>query len=143
MTRINANLKPKLLCDSMLLAEHREIVRIPRTIKSGKAVVKDIPKQFTLGKGHVKYMYDKLLFLKNRYEDLYLECLERGFNVEDYSDAFEGVDRSLFNDWEETAESKKLITQRITERLTAIKPERIRYYGEVIDKSHLISFMGN
>lgn len=39
MTRISASIKPIELCDKMLMAEHREIIRIPNTIKSGKAKV--------------------------------------------------------------------------------------------------------
>jgi hypothetical protein len=53
MTRINASIQPFELSNSMLFAEYREIKRIPNTIKTGKAVIKDIPKQFKLEKMHV------------------------------------------------------------------------------------------
>ena len=48
----------------MLIAEHREIKRIPNCIKSGKFLMKGIPNKFTLGSGHVKFFYDKISYLK-------------------------------------------------------------------------------
>ena len=43
MTRINASIRPAELSNAMLFAEYKEIKRIPNTVKSGKAIVKDIP----------------------------------------------------------------------------------------------------
>jgi len=40
MTRINAGYSVRRLTDKHLLAEHREIKRIPNMVKSGKAIVK-------------------------------------------------------------------------------------------------------
>ena len=37
--------------------------------------------KFKLGIGHVKFFYNKLLYLKNRYISLYNECIKRGFNA--------------------------------------------------------------
>ncbi|NJO65836.1 MAG: hypothetical protein HC836_49530 [Richelia sp. RM2_1_2] len=51
MTRINANISPKLLHYKHLLAESREIKRIPNAVKNGRVKLIDIPKKFTLGKG--------------------------------------------------------------------------------------------
>lgn len=88
MTRINVGVPPRELSDKHLLAEHREIKRIPNMVYSGRAILKDIPKEFTLGKGHVKFFYDKLLYLRTRYMELYHECLLRGFKVTNYSSAW-------------------------------------------------------
>ena len=74
MTRVNVGIKPSELIGKMLIAEHREIKRIPNIIKSGKYSMKGQPQLFTLGKGHVKFFYDKLEFLRKRYELLYTEC---------------------------------------------------------------------
>src|SRR4051812_1037617 len=116
MTRINAGIPPKKLSRQHLIAEHREMVRIPNTIKSGKAVVKDIPEHFTLGKGHVKFFYNKLKYLHNRYEDLYKECIARGYNMTWFGDAFTGLPPELYNDYKPTKEAIALITERIKER---------------------------
>lgn len=132
MTRINASIQPFELSNSMLFAEYREIKRIPNTIKTGKAVIKDIPKQFKLEKMHVKFFYDKILYLKNRSDALYIECLKRGINVPDYSDCYKDIPSHLFNDWRETKESRELLKERINKRLTESK-QVIRFYDKVVD----------
>lgn len=115
MTRINT-VPVSELNRRHLLAEHREIKRIPNAITSGKAVIQNIPKEFTLGPGHVKFFYNKILWLKNRYLELYNECIRRGYNVTSYIDSFDGIDDDLMNDWQPTAASIELIRQRIKER---------------------------
>ena len=71
MTRINVGVLPKELHDKHLIAEHREIKRIPNTIRNGRFKLDGQPSEFKLGKGHVKFFYDKLMYLKNRYERLF------------------------------------------------------------------------
>jgi len=121
MTRINIGIPVKELTRLHLLAEHRELVRIPNTIRSGKAVVKDIPAQFTLGKGHVKFFYTRLKYLHDRYNELYRECVERGYNVSDFSSAFHDLPGDLYNDYKPTKADSELVRQRISERLAAQK----------------------
>lgn len=113
MTRINLGIKASELPNKLLLAEHREIKRIPNTIKSGKAKIKDIPEKFTLGKGHVKFFYTRLGYLKKRYIELRQECLNRGFNITDYEDTFEGISEALFNDYDPSEYDRKLLIERI------------------------------
>lgn len=120
MTRINAGIRPIQLVDSHLFAEYRELKRIPNTITSGKAVVKDIPKQFTLGSGHVKWFYTRLKYLHNRSNELYLELLKRNYDVEDYSSCFENLPQHLYNDWDDSS-AKPMLVERITERLVTMK----------------------
>ena len=84
MTRINL-IPPNELTDQHLLAEHREIKRIPNIILSWKYSLDNQPKEFTLWTGHVKFFYDKIQFLYFRYRSLYYECIKRWFNIEDYS----------------------------------------------------------
>lgn len=71
------------------------------------------PAKFTLGKGHVKFFYDKLRFLQNRYNSLHAECIARSFSVQDYSSAWSGVPEHLYMDYEETEEDRGLIVERI------------------------------
>lgn len=132
MTRINASIQPFELSNSMLFAEYREIKRIPNTIKTGKAVIKDIPKHFKLEKNHVKFFYDKILYLKRRSDALYIECLKRGINAPDYSDCYKDIPQHLFNDWRETKESRSLLKKRINKRLTESK-QVIRFYDKAVD----------
>lgn len=116
MTRINAGIPPSELSDLHLRAEHREIKRIPNTIKSGKAKVTGIPETFRLGTGHVKFFYDKLKYLHDRYNSLLNECRQRGFNMTDFNDAWDNVPPELYNDWEPTDEARSIVRQRIKER---------------------------
>lgn len=84
MTRINV-IPVSDLCDQHLLAEHRELTRIPNGIISGKlqASYSDAPTEYTLGTGHIKFFVDKLDWLHIRYGYLRDECLYRGFFVTD------------------------------------------------------------
>lgn len=81
MTRINV-VPVQELCDQHLLAEHRELTRIPNNILRGRFDLKGQPQDYQLGTGHVKFFYNKLAFLKRRYDDLHAECLRRGFRVQ-------------------------------------------------------------
>lgn len=76
-----------------------------------------MPTQFKLGEGHVKFFYDKALYLKNRYEELYQECIQRGVNVTYFGDAWEGVPEELMNDYQPTESDRVIIRERINERL--------------------------
>lgn len=71
MTRINVGIPPRELTNKHLTAEHREIKRIPNAVKTGKAKMVGIPAQFTLGTGHVKFFYNKLGYLRQRYLELH------------------------------------------------------------------------
>jgi deoxyribonuclease (pyrimidine dimer) len=117
VTRINSGIHPEELPDKLLLAEHREIKRIPNAILAGRYSLKDQPGEFTLGKGHVKFFYDKLEYLLIRYCELWEECIIRGFKVQDYSPSFENAAKmegyALFNQWRETPEARKIVLDRI------------------------------
>lgn len=117
MTRINCGIPPAELVDKHLMAEHREIKRIPNCISKNRYSMKGQPEKFTLGTGHVKFFYDKLLYLKNRYEKIYAECKSRGFNVTYYGDAWIDVPKELMGDYEPTDEDREIIRERIKERL--------------------------
>lgn len=132
MTRINAGIHPSELCNKHLFAEHREIKRIPNIIKSGKANLVNIPEEFSLGKGHVKFFYNKLLYLKKRYIEIYNELQHRDFNVTYFGDSFKDLPAELYNDWLLSSEMKArpVVAQRINEKLKSMKisdEERERY----------------
>lgn len=85
MTRINV-VPPQELCDQHLLAELRELPRIPnrvkRRIEAGQVQPPaSAPSCYVLGTGHVVFFYDKLKFLRRRYLALLAEAEARGFNV--------------------------------------------------------------
>lgn len=118
MTRINCGIEVEELVDKHLMAEHREIKRIPNCVAKGKFNMKGQPKAFTLGTGHVKFFYNKLGYLKRRYEELYAECISRGFNVQYYGDAWNGIPNHLMGDYTPTNTDREIIRERISERLS-------------------------
>lgn len=120
MTRINVAIPPRELTNRHLIAEHREMKRIPNVVSRGRYNMKSVPPKFTLGKGHVAFFYDKLLYLKNRYEEVYAECKNRNFNVAYYGNAWEGVPQHLMNDYTPTKHDEEIIRQRINEKLNKI-----------------------
>lgn len=117
MTRINVGVHPTELPGPLLLAEHREITRIPNAVFSGRAVLQDIPSQFTLGKGHVKFFYDKQLYLMRRYMELYDECLRRDYAVTYKGDAWPAeADPALCRDYTPQPRDRKLIVDRLKDK---------------------------
>jgi len=117
MTRINVGIQPVELNNQHLIAEHREIKRIPNCVAKGKYNMNGIPDKFKLGVGHVKFFYNKLLHLKKRYIRLYEECIKRGFNVQNYIGAWDNVPEELMNDYKVKANDIRIIRQRINEKL--------------------------
>lgn len=130
MTRINVVL-PIELADKHLLAEYRELPRIFGAskkwyLKGGN--VDDLPTTYRLGKGHVLFFYDKLLFCFNRQFILYGECLKRGFNVrhnpEDARADFMSAPVELFNDYRPTKRALRINRERIETRLREASQRR-------------------
>ena len=132
MTRINAGIPPKALTDQHLLAEHREIKRLPAVFAKNPNPT-DIPKVFTLGTGHVKFFLDKGQYTLKRSKLIYAECIKRGFEITDYSANWDiYIAHPKYNkDYKETAEAIKLLIERISERLSVSK-QKPRYYKKEI-----------
>lgn len=118
MTRINCGVPVEELTDKHLMAEHRELKRVPNCVAKGRYNLKGQPGSFTLGIGHVKFFYDKLGYLKKRYEELHLECLKRTFKVQYYGNAWDNVPKHLMGDYTPTENDRKIIRERIKERLS-------------------------
>lgn len=122
MTRINV-IPPKDLNVKMLVAEYREITRLPKNLtkslsrKGKKFELKEIPEVYTLGPGHVKFFYSKMLFLEKRFTALVQEMLDRGYNPT-YRDAgiFANCDKLYYNDYVPTQEAIEINKARILER---------------------------
>lgn len=121
MTRINV-IPPNELCDQHLLAEHRELTRIPNYIvkKEGYVALSTLT-SYTLGKGHVLFFRDKLLFLYLRYISLHQECLNRGFSVINKWPAEVKNYSHLWNNYQVTELDIMINKARIAERMP-LKP---------------------
>lgn len=116
MTRINAGIQPNELPRQLLLAELREIKRIPNAVrklcKTGRPIV-NLPPLFTLGKGHVRFFYNKLGYLLRRYRLLRVEAIRRGYRVEDFSNAWEGLPNWTMREWIPTTNARLQVEERI------------------------------
>lgn len=136
MTRINSAIPVKYLTDEMLLAEHREIKRLPSVLS--KAIhcnsINKIPNKFCLGAGHVKFFLNKMLFIFNRYKIIKNECELRKFNITDYSSNFLKIDDKYMNDYIPTNDEYNLLKERITERINNSNKQYFHYYGKQISK---------
>lgn len=134
MTRINT-VSPKALMDAHLLAELRELTRIPNTIASGRAKVGNIPPTYRLGSGHVSFFYDKLTWLQNRHLELIQEAKARGFKAEDRWPS--NLPKHLMNDWEPTFQDYKVNMERLCDRVPAnpkyrSKPIKPTFYKDMM-----------
>ena len=70
MVRINL-IKPRFLSDQHLIAEYDEILMLIAYIKKySKTNLDKIPNNYSLGKGHILFFKNKVLYLKNRHEKL-------------------------------------------------------------------------
>ena len=117
MTRINV-VPVTELCDKHLLAEYRELPRIMRLAR----LADDIPTEYTLGAGHVKFFYNKLSFIVERYQQLVKECKRRGFNVQHkYLPIVKPLSANLFGTYDPTPEALALNRERIAQRMSEFK----------------------
>lgn len=138
MTRINSAIRVELLTDEHLLAEHREIKRIPSVYVRHTST--PIPKKFTLGKGHVLFFIDKAAFTAGRYELIREECIKRGFSVENYFNNWKVYDSSN-KDYMSTLEEYDLLIERISDRLMNSKKPYWHYYGNQISKEQAVTLL--
>ena len=91
MTRINL-VEPHQLTSKHLMAEYRELPRIFSAVLKLQGQGKTpadvtIPDAYVLGTGHMKFFYNKILWLANRYIELNLELNTRSYRL----------DRNLFD----------------------------------------------
>lgn len=137
MTRINCGILPTELTKKHLIAEHREIKRIPNCVSKGRFSLKNQPPNFKLGIGHVKFFYNKLGYLKKRYEELYTECVKRNINVQYYGNSWNNISIDMMNDYCPTDYDRELVRKRILENLTNAKSvKKINKLKRLIKKVH-------
>ena len=138
MTRINL-VHVEDLADQHLFAEWREIKMIPAKLKKleqtklGYQIMKDVPKVYTLSTGHVRFFYDKMRFLYDRYNELTDELHKRYFNIAEHNADeifFRVVPEMQDPFWKPTKAEIAINIGRITERLNQ-RPSWYRYFGEI------------
>ena len=100
MTRINT-IDPVYLLDEWLLAEYRELKRIPNKMRNGGyRNVRLIPAEYRMGMGHERFFLDKMLFLKKRHDSIRAEMTRRTGKEYDIIVDISDLPGHLCNDWE-------------------------------------------
>lgn len=121
MTRINC-VPVTELCNKHLFAEWRELPRIQSYLNKSlkkdimKTLLCEVPPRYTLGSGHVKFFYNKLYWILNRYDELTSELLQRGYNIEPRQLEI-NAPLQFWNNWKPTGQDMKTNRERIKERL--------------------------
>lgn len=136
MTRINL-VPPIELADQHLIAEYREIFMVgsslQRSLKSKNwtNTLNTLPKEFTLNTGHVKFFYNKGLFLSKRYKDIVSEMKRRGMKPNERRIFKEDQWPSLlYNDWRPSKRDMDIVRSRILEKIN-LKPNWYRWSRSV------------
>jgi deoxyribonuclease (pyrimidine dimer) len=125
MVRINL-IKPKYLADQHLIAEYNEILMLFGYVKKYPKCT-NIPSNYLLGSGHITFFKNKLLYLKKRHDMIKNEMRRRGFAPKKTID-LSIFSRNLIKDWKPDEMDKKIIRNRIIEKLKT-KPNFYRYHG--------------
>ena len=137
MARVNVGLNVKLLSDQHLIAESVEITMITGGLRMHGYKIKGIiPNQFSLGRGHINFFKNKLLYLTKRLEEVNGEMLRRGFKPGTRIDLSE-FPTELCNDWKPSYTDTMVLRQRVVHRLREPKSGRKanefhRYEGKFI-----------
>jgi len=148
MTRINSWIEPVNLSDNHLIAEIKEINQLCGSYNvslNSKTGIPEIPKQFTLGKGHVTFFMNKGLYLHNRFDLLKQEAIKRGFNIvaefnKDMWKTYHYKDYTV--DIKEKCRILDILYSRIKSNSLTQKND-IRYYKEKIDYNTYIKILVN
>lgn len=123
MTRINV-VPVHELCNKHLFAEWREMPRVVSSLrkslnrKSKAFDMSEIPPEYVLGKGHVKFFFDKMQYLHNRHKELTDELLKRGYRINTVdSSIFQLVDDKWYNGYSPSVKDMELNRERIKDRM--------------------------
>lgn len=134
MTRINL-IPPQYLADQHLVAEHKEILQLCgsyRLSKRSKKGInrKDIPKNFTLNAGHVKFFYDKFAYLHKRFLEIQNEMRHRKIIPTKRMNCEEFEIDGVYHNWEPNNDDIEIVCERIQQKIN-MKPEWYKYKGDL------------
>jgi len=137
MVRINL-VEALTLSDQHLIAEYNEILMLIGHIKKFPKI-SSMPKQYTLGTGHINFFKDKIKYLKDRHELIKKEMRKRKFKTN------KTINLSQFKkdqkkNWKPKKKDLEIIKKRITQKLKQ-KPNYYRYYGQKQKPNFFIELM--
>jgi len=137
MVRINL-INPKNLADQHLVAEYNEILMLAGHVRKFP-LIKNQPKNYCLGKGHINFFKNKLKYLKKRHEKIKFEMKQRGFKIDKSLNLID-YEISLRKDWKANDNDKEIIKNRLIDKIK-LKPFYYRYYGIKMSKEFFIKLI--
>lgn len=136
MARVNIGVNPSFLSDQHLIAESVEITMITGSLRKNSYQVKSpIPETFALGKGHINFFKDKLLYLSLRLDEVNKELTRRDIRNSTKIQLTEFPVELVWG-WTPTRPASKILRERIKERLLnplKARPNFHRYYKNPIE----------
>lgn len=139
MVRVNL-IHPSKLADQHLIAEYNEILMLVAYVRKFPAL-DGIPKDYVLGKGHIKFFKNKLGYLQERHKEISGEMLRRNFKVNKKINV-EGFGKEYFSFWEPKKKDFDLIKKRIVEKIN-LRPDFYRYCGEKKEAGFFVDLLYN
>lgn len=127
MTRINC-VDQELLTDQHLFIEFREITRVRNLARK----LKDYG-NYVMGEGHVKFFYNKSVYLAKRLVDIQAEMDKRKiwqYTPKEYGEHSPGLNE----DWQPDRMAKLANAVRLDSKIRE-KPGFYRYYGKPVDSN--------
>jgi len=137
MVRVNL-VDPKRLSDQHLVAEYDEILMLLAYIKKYPEI-DNIPKEYCLGKGHMSFFKDKVLYLKKRHEIIKTEMKKRGFQTNKTVN-LKSFAKKNKSDWKPDGKDLEIIIKRIISKLR-LKPDYYRYYSKYKSANFFIKLL--
>lgn len=132
MTRINI-VSVKEISNKQLMAEYHESIRVFSYVLKSKKIPEDIPSHYCLGKGHVKFFFNKIPYILKRYKEINKELTGRGYrlnnetflkNLEKGKLALTKYPEIQVSNWVPSLEEMMVNQARIDERLGRILMKR-------------------
>ena len=139
MVRINI-IEPELLSDQHLIAEKNEIGMLFGYVRKYPEIKEEeIPKEYTLNYGHMKFFKNKLGYLSKREKSIRIEMKRRNFKCG------RELDLSIYSkkhmgQWKPKKKDYNIIIKRISERLMK-KPSWYRYCSVYLGKKNTVKMV--
>lgn len=137
MVRVNL-ISPNKLADQHLIAEYNELLMLLGYVKKYPNLV-GIPGDYCLGKGHILFFKDKLIYIRKRHEQLKIEMKKRGFETRKTINISK-FKKELIRDWKPSQKDLNIIKERLIWKINK-KPHFYRYYGEKKTREFFINLI--
>lgn len=141
--RCNCGINPKNLTDEHLFAESRELKMLPSLYgRVGYKSIGRVPKEFTLGKGHMLFFLYKPSYTRRRYHEVLKECAQRGINVKNEEYRWNIYHQDEYSkSYIESGKEADILRCRISERILNSPKNYFHYYHKRITKQEAINLL--